>query len=48
MSQEEFLHGKGGQAVEGAAQGGGGGVPVPGGVQGVIGCGTQCSGMVTR
>lgn len=47
VCQEEFLHWKGGQALEGASLGGGG-VPIPGGVQGVTGCGTQGSGLVDK
>lgn len=42
--QEEFLFRKGGQAWAGAAQGGDG-APSPGGVQGMIARGTQCSGL---
>lgn len=38
--QEEFLHGKGGEALEWPAQGG---VPTLGGVQGRTERGTQCS-----
>ena len=45
--QKEFLHGKSGQALEGAVQGGGG-ISIPGGVQGMTGHGTQCHGLGTR
>lgn len=41
--QEEFLHWKVAQALARMAHGGGGGVSVPGGVQGVTGYGTQYS-----
>lgn len=44
--QEEFLHRKGYQALERAAQGGGV-ITIPEGVQEMTGCGTPCSGLVT-
>lgn len=44
--QEEFLHRKGYQAMERAAQGGGV-VTIPEGVREVAGYGTQCSALVT-
>lgn len=47
VCQEEFLHWKGGQALEGASLGCGE-VPIPEGVQGVMGCGTQGSGLVDK
>jgi len=42
--QETFLHCKSGQALDQAAQGGGG-VPIPGGVQKPCGCGTLGHGL---
>lgn len=47
VCQEEYPHWKGGQALEGASLGGGG-VPIPEGVQEVTGCGTQGSGLVDK
>lgn len=45
--QEEFIHRKNTQELQGAAQGGTA-VPIPGGAQGIAGHGTQCSVLVTR
>lgn len=44
---QEFLHGKGCQTLEWAAQGGVG-VPIPKSVQGITGGGTQCSALVEK